>query len=358
MDKHRSMSDSTVSSHSSTNDRQTISLSGATGQMISSATELTEDQNGDDSGLKEVNVECAGDINGDSSSCTEEADTIIFGYQGADLVEKYWGPTRHIGIEALTSLVEAHAAAIHGGTDAGSCTLAGSRHGVYNTAYILQFEKGPRAVVRVPACGWGERWNEKDKKLLQSTALAMKLISEKTDLPLPRVLAYDTSMKNHIGAPFILLTCIEGTSARQAWSSDDGPVPKEIRRQNLLRSLAKAISGLSILKFLKSGSLWFDDDHDSEPVVGESWNLRVEGYVIKRTFEHVDPYSSTRSKVKNDLHMFLEEEGFPDSCRNTTMKGILILYQLMVEAFLEAAEFPESDEDFVLMHSDFDIQNL
>ena len=299
-------------------------------------------------------------------NCSEDVNIMFRQFEGVDRFSRYWGPTRDIALESLTALARTHAAAIHGSIDAGSCALLLRRNGVYNSVYILQFANGTRVCVRVPACGWTQRWNEKDAMLLRSTVLAMKLIRKRTSVPLPRVIAYDTSSGNEIGLPFILLSYLEGNSARQAWNSDEWPIPKEIRRQNLLRSLAQAISTLNALKFPKSGSLWFNDDNESEPAVGESWSLRVEGFVIKRDFEHFEPYHSTRQKVNEDLLKLLHEEGFPDncrtidmdSCRNISMKGVLTLYQLIIETFLDAVEVPESDEDFVLMHSDYDIQNL
>ena len=108
------------------------------------------------------------------------------------------------------------------------------------------------------------------------------MIEIKTDVPLPRVIAYDCSFDNDIQAPFMLMTCIDGTGARQVWNSDEGAVPKEVRRQNILKGMAQAMSGLRNLKYSKSGSFWFDEDAFDEPVIGESWNLRIEGYIIKR----------------------------------------------------------------------------
>ena len=318
---------------------------------------------------EEANTEWSKDVelqgNGHNDP-VEKADIVFNTYEDIDWVSKYWGPTRNIALESLASLVERHAVAIHGNLQPGRCSLLLRRNGVYNSAYILEFENGTNVCVRVPACGWSERWNEKDAKLLRSTALVMRLIARRTTVPLPTVIAYDTTLANEIGAPFLLMTYLEGNSARQAWNSDEWAVPKEIRRQNLLRSLAQAISSLGTLRYSKSGSLWFNDGEESEPLVGESWSLRVEGFVVKRDFEAFEPISSTRERVKRDLQKLLDDEGFPDNCRTVymdscqdiSMKGVLLLYRVMVETFLDAAEFPESDEEFVLMHSDYDIQNL
>ena len=281
-------------------------------------------------------------------------------YEGIDLSAQYWGPTREITEEALTSLISKHVANKVDGINNGHCSLLSRQHGVYNSVYILQLEGGEKVCVRVPACGWSKRWNQYDAELLRQTALAMKMLEEKAKVPLPRVIAYDCSLENDVGAPFVILSCIGGICARQVWNTEEGVVSKEIRRQNILRSMAQAMAGLRHLKHPKSGSLWFGDDPGDEPVVGESWNLRIEGYIIEREFAVAEGYCSTREKVMNDLQSLLEVNGFPDHCQDLSTKGGLELYRLITGAFLVAAEVPEinTDEDFVLTHADFDIQNL
>ena len=279
-------------------------------------------------------------------------------YEGRNLLAEYWGRTREITEEALGSLARKYVPGDRTCNDDGYCHLISRQHGVYNSVYTVQFRSGQRVCIRVPACGWSERWNHWDQELLRCTALAMRMIEIKTDVPLPRVIAYDCSFDNDIQAPFMLMTCIDGTGARQVWNSDEGAVPKEVRRQNILKGMAQAMSGLRNLKYSKSGSFWFDEDAFDEPVIGESWNLRIEGYIIKRRFEISETYSSTREKVNANLHCLLDDAGFPDHCQDVCTKGMFELYRLIAAAFLDATETPNSDEDFVLMHGDFDIQNM
>lgn len=304
-------------------------------------------------------VECRGETasnGGASEESNDSSDTSIRfeNYEGRDLSEEYWGPTRDISAEALTSLAKS---LIIGKTEQ-SCTLLSRKHGVYNSGYILEFDDGEKVCIRVPACAWGNRWNEKDKELLRSTALMLRMLEKETPVPTPEVITFDVSFDNGINAPYILMRGMAGSDARRAWTTDTGPVPKETRRQNILKDVAQAMAGLRHLQFPKSGSHWFAEDEHKEPVIGETWNLRTEGYIIKRDFVTMKPYSSTREKVLENLRSLLDEEGFPDNCQDFTMKGVLELYRLITEAFLDATDVPESDESFVLMHCDFDIQNI
>ncbi|KAK3723155.1 hypothetical protein LTR37_001878 [Vermiconidia calcicola] len=291
-------------------------------------------------------------------SCGSSNNSSVVEPIETDLAQRYWGPTREITHRSIISLLEGHAAAIHGEVVQGCWTFVDRKNGVYNVAYIFRFDNDTEVALRVPACGWGERWNDLDARSLRSTALTMRLIGSFTTVPVPKVITYDTSMENDIGSPFILMSCLRGQNARVAWSQDDGRIPKELRRQNLLRTLAEAISDLSALQFRRSGSLWFLEGDDNVFHIGDSWVLRVEGYVIKRTFKEEKSYTCTRDKVNGDVRELLELEGFAEGCKDDTKKGVLTLYQLMVKAWLDAVESPHLGEEFVLAHNDFDIQNL
>lgn len=39
----------------------------------------------------------------------------------------------------------------------------------------------------------------------------MSFVRERTDIPIPRVLTYDTTATNPVGAPFMLMECVKGT---------------------------------------------------------------------------------------------------------------------------------------------------
>ena len=103
-----------------------------------------------------------------------------------------------ITAEALTSLARKHLPAGSASEEDRACWLLSRQHGVCNSVYTVQFQDGEKVCIRVPACGWSKRWSPQDKELLRSTAMAMKMLENKTKVPMPRVIAYDCSFENDI----------------------------------------------------------------------------------------------------------------------------------------------------------------
>ncbi|KAK5171154.1 uncharacterized protein LTR77_004298 [Saxophila tyrrhenica] len=277
-----------------------------------------------------------------------------FGSENRDRYE-YWGPTREISEAALVSLLQKHSSAIHGRALCGEWTLLTRKSGTYSSAYILEAGHGTKVVVRVPASGWRMRWNKIDAETLRTTAQTMRLIGERTSIPLPQTLAWDDSMENEIGAPYTLITHPEGINACRTWHSDKGPTPKETRRQNLLRTLAQAVSELRVLRFSKGGNLWFEGEREDVPVVVDRWALRADGWIILRAFKRIRAYRSVKEKLKEDVRRQMIKKGHPATPET---RGIAVVFKLMMKAFVEATELPPSTPAFVLVHPDFDIQNL
>ncbi|KAK3055144.1 hypothetical protein LTR09_003697 [Extremus antarcticus] len=277
-----------------------------------------------------------------------------FGSENRDSFE-YWGPTREVTEESLVALLDRHSMQIHGKERPGTWAYLERKSGTYSVAYILQFEGNTKVLVRIPASGWPRRWNKIDAETLRTTVQIMRLISEKTCVPVPRVFAYDAGMDNEIRAPFTLISYLGGQNGSTTWNSNKGTTPKELRRQNLLRTLAQAVSGLRDLRFPKGGSLWFAQDGDNDPVVVDRWTLRADGWIIPRVFKSIPAYTSVEGKIKDDIRRQVLKEGQPVSYEE---RNIAVLFKLMVRAFVKATELPQSGDNFVLVHPDFDIQNL
>jgi hypothetical protein len=189
-----------------------------------------------------------------------------------------------------------------------------------------------------------------------ATALGMKYIEKNSKLPIPRVLAYSAEMDNEINAPYTIMTFLEGKSVAFLW--DDPSVERpvlEARRQKILQSLATMMCTLSTTTFRTAGTLWFPDHDDSQPVVGDSFRLDKDDiFTIRRDFLSFPPRDSVADLLRGGRDKRFKEDGFPEKYRGVTSTGLYILWDLMIEAFLQSAGKMENNEpEFVLMQSDF-----
>lgn len=272
---------------------------------------------------------------------------------------EYWGPTRDIAEEKLVALLD-RVSETHNGTVDAHYRLMSKHCGSYNCAYILESSYKERLCVRVPACGFPARWNDFDGKLLRESALGMKYIRNKTDLPVPRLLSYDTTMDNEIEAPYIVMSFLAGKPLEEAWpqQKDEDFAVTEARRMTMLHSLAKTMRLLEPTVFSRYGALHFDSE-EAVPTVGDTSRLTTEDiFVIARKFKSVPSRASLRDYVLAARHHRFEEHHYPEEDLDSLTKGLFMLWELMLDSFLEVVQLEPHEPNFVLMQSDFNPQNI
>lgn len=183
----------------------------------------------------------------------------------------------------------------------------------------------------------------------------MKYIEDHCDLPIPSVLAYSTELDNDIFAPYTIMTFLQGKSVTFLW--DDAGVERhvlEARRQQILKSLANVMCTLSTTTFRTAGTLWFPHGDEYEPVVGDSYRLNKEDiFTIRRDFLSFPRRDSVADLLRGGRNNRFQEDGFPELDRGVTATGLYILWDLMIEAFLQSARVDSGAPEFVLMQSDF-----
>ncbi len=105
-----------------------------------------------------------------------------------------------------------YASELHDGAD---CTVDPQMAmGCNNLVRILVFEDGSRwiARLRLPSINSDETAEVKSA-LLQREVDCLRLVKERTSVPVPAVLGHDTSAENAIGAPLMLIECLPGNVA-------------------------------------------------------------------------------------------------------------------------------------------------
>jgi hypothetical protein len=90
---------------------------------------------------------------------------------------------------------------------------------------------------------------------MESYVATVRLLRQETKIPVPEILAKDTSSANEIGAPYICMTFVPGKSVSKVWFNGTGVIPREQLRLNILKSVAQNMARLSNSSFDKIGSI-------------------------------------------------------------------------------------------------------
>lgn len=88
---------------------------------------------------------------------------------------------------------------------------------------IINFEGGSRLIARLRMPGEDEHGPK--SLLLQREIDCMELIRERTSVPLPKVFDFDVNVENEIGAPFMLIECLDGNCGSDV--KEDRSVPED-----------------------------------------------------------------------------------------------------------------------------------
>jgi aminoglycoside phosphotransferase (APT) family kinase protein len=250
--------------------------------------------------------------------------------------------------------------------------------GAYNHVRMFEITWGPSAgtyVVKIPAVGTASRWVEQDAYMLRSEYGTLKLIHERTKCPVPEVIAYDDTLTNVLGAPFIIMKACSGVNAYDIWfdqtinnqddvENADFPPPDRLRKRvTFLKSLARAMSELQTLSFDKIGILNFDSTNwDGSPTIGPCWHEDMNAY------ESDDDLCTDKCLRKAPVHtssrdLWITGLGAKWS-HNTTEGGRIMAIEQIMEEIFRLSPFAHSSqpgdekETFVLRHDDLNFQNV
>lgn len=230
--------------------------------------------------------------------------------------------------------------------------------GSYHVLFPITFQDGIRWLMKIPACGTSTHFDFSAAAALRSEALTMRLLRRETSVPVLDVLAFEASLDNELGCPFILMNFIEGISLYDCWF--DRVVSSEqlhMRRTQTLKNLAQAMAELGRFSFDSGGSPMFDQDDNlkgtsSMRCVDHKGMLdrMASGEDDDETALYFDagPFSDPR------LYYFhsIDREEKP---KQSVHKGLRILLQMFLSWI---PELEDHCQKFVLTHPDLDIQNV
>lgn len=236
-------------------------------------------------------------------------------------------------------------------------------HGFNNLVFIVQYSESLKVCVRVPACAWKGAWTKQDAVAMRTSALSMRYIKRHTSCPIPDVITYDTTFDNAIRAPHTILLHVEGRAVEELWFDQDGPIPLEDKRQNILRSLAHATAQLRSLTFGQMGALQFATDDDDNPTIGPPSLMsygasRTPDFLefVKEAMSHPSSRSDTFVRARLEEWKQMVFKGRLGETERNQALGTYRLFSMLLDEF----PFPAADEPekFILAHPDFDMQNI
>ena len=134
-------------------------------------------------------------------------------------------------------------------------------NGSYNLAYDVVFDDGARWIFKIPANGHNACWDHLAAEALRSEALTMRMVKQRTTIPLPTVFHFDTSSNNDIGCPYILMDFLKGKPLWEGWF-DKGSSRSSIEqfRARSMQTIAAAMVQLSQFTVDRGGFLQFERD--------------------------------------------------------------------------------------------------
>lgn len=239
----------------------------------------------------------------------------------------------------------------------GTAAVGSPLFGSYHILFPLEFSDGVRWLLKVPVNGIRDEFDEPAAKALSSEALTMQLLRRETTIPVPEVFAFDATLNNELGCPFILMRFIPGMSLYNCWF--DKSMPKDViqaRRTRTLEEIAVAMVQLDKFSFDQGGSIVFDEQ--GRPAsIGPT--RHVDNQAMLERMERDDPDDAA-------LYVELGPHAHPKAFYTSMLdrrpeppshwgKGELKLLRMFLDWV------PESDDGrkkFVLTHPDFDFQNV
>ncbi|KAH6886251.1 kinase-like domain-containing protein [Thelonectria olida] len=222
--------------------------------------------------------------------------------------------------------------------------LVARKRGSFNIVHIVELDT-ITLVIRVPVTGWGGEMTPAVKDAMDSQVATMRLVRNKTKIPVPEIYAYDTSAENKIGAPYICMSFIPGKTVSEVWfeDPDSGTLTREELRLRILTSLAQTMAKFSGLTFDKIGSI--REDASGSTVIGP-----VLDYIQQKD----ETYHVTASGPFDSTSAYLTATYVEDSVDDEFGRGA----RMVLDVAMACLPMDGSPPGFVLCAPDFNSQNI
>jgi hypothetical protein len=136
-------------------------------------------------------------------------------------------------------------------------------YGSHHILFPIQFQDGQEWLLKVPASGYGGRFEYTGARSLASEAQTMRMLRQETTIPIPRVFSYDTTFDNALNRPYILMEKVVGIALPDLWFNTDIDQSEfEVLRTNVLDDVTAAMVQLEKYTFPTGGQPVYNDDSE------------------------------------------------------------------------------------------------
>ncbi|KAI9868271.1 MAG: hypothetical protein M1830_005670, partial [Pleopsidium flavum] len=172
--------------------------------------------------------------------------------------------------------------------DGYTCSVDPSKfaYGSYNVAFEVAFSDSVCWIARVRLPYEAEEDAQVEKDMLSEIA-TMRLVKQKTTVPVPEVFGYDVNGTNALGYRYILMEALPGRVLDSTFSR---AIP-ETHKEKVAGQFAEYFHQLSKLRFDKIGRVWTGTKIDEQPhIISFNMTDGVDGGYTRRT---VGPFATS-----------------------------------------------------------------
>lgn len=229
--------------------------------------------------------------------------------------------------------------------------LAGS----FNVLFSVCFSDGIRWIIKIPAAGVSQCWDAAAARVMESEALTMRFWKRETSIPIPTVHAYDTSLDNRLGCPYIVMDHIDSYATLYGlwFGTYKNKERKEEVRRKALKSLAELMVQLTSFEYQQSGSLAFNghgNPKGTQPARLYDFTA-IHKHLLNGTRSVNDPFHEL-GPFDDVPGFFFHLLGRRQIRQDPWIQGRDMLLRLFIEWC------SEGHLGFGLAHPDFDLQNV
>eukprot|EP00172_Hildenbrandia_rubra_P004331 Plantae.Rhodophyta-Hildenbrandia_rubra.ctg8536.p1 GENE.Plantae.Rhodophyta-Hildenbrandia_rubra.ctg8536~~Plantae.Rhodophyta-Hildenbrandia_rubra.ctg8536.p1 ORF type:complete len:487 (-),score=48.39 Plantae.Rhodophyta-Hildenbrandia_rubra.ctg8536:528-1988(-) len=246
-----------------------------------------------------------------------------------------------------------------------SCSVEFFSQGGFNKLYVVRCEKGEFMMrVSLPVDPW--------RKTLSEVS-TIDFVRQNTDIPVPKIVAFDASKDNELGFEWILMERMPGKPLVEHWRT-----MSLTTKQALVKRLALFAAQLFRKRFHLLGNLYHSDEHAANCVGASAQTISPSNFIVDRVVsmeffwaDHIDqdaprgPFKSSREWLsarllfhQNDsegaLRASKDEDDLEDA-RNIAQNAQKLL-SLLPLVFQSCPE--ERLEQSALKHDDLSQQNI